>query len=516
MSSFYEEMKVPFYLLIAICVSAGTTKAQSTIRISSPTTAGFGNETTIVGANAGASSTGNENAFFGYNSGTVNTTGWRNTFLGSGTGHANTIGESNTFVGASAGRFNQDGSNNVFLGHYAGFGNTVGVSNTFSGSTAGQTNSSGSYNSFFGFGAGYNNSGGMSNSFFGTSAGSSNNNGANNTFLGMYAASFNTSGSNNTVVGYLAGQRGGVSGSIGANNVFVGDLSGYNSSGNSNTLLGSEAGLGLTSGTQATLVGAKSNVLSNNLLRATAIGYDALVGVNYGLVLGDTVHTKVGIGTAFPDQRFTLRGNINFLAHDNSIRYKNQPFIHWDDQQNLAFGPGTTLTSSARNSIILGNSEAHIGIGTNTPSNRLEINSGAEGYSGLTFSQLRTNLPPNSQTAARMLSVSETGEVVLVAPRVQLNSPEDWADHVLSSGYKLPTLETVAQFLKNHQHLPQIPSASEMTQQGMDLATLAARLVEKLEELTLYAIQADEKYRVLEHQQQVLMQRLNRLEKTQR
>ncbi len=61
----------------------------------------------------------------------------------------------------------------------------------------------------------------------------------------------------------------------------------------------------------------------NNLQRASAIGYNAKVAVDDGLVLGDSTLVKVGIGTANPQARldvrgsFRLEGNINFVASVN-------------------------------------------------------------------------------------------------------------------------------------------------------------------------------------------------------
>ena len=54
--------------------------------------------------------------------------------------------------------------------------------------------------------------------------------------------------------------------------------------------------------------------------------------------------------------------------------------------------------------------------------------------------------------------------------------------------YRLPSLAEVEQFIKEHQHLPDIPSATEVEQNGLDLGENQALLLKKIEELTLYVI----------------------------
>lgn len=103
-----------------------------------------------IGQNAGAVSTGDQNAFIGYNSGQVNTTGAKNTFIGATAGRLNTLGSQNAFIGGRAGFNNTTGSQNSFIGWQAGRDNSSGNENTFIGKYAGQTNTTGSLNTYIG------------------------------------------------------------------------------------------------------------------------------------------------------------------------------------------------------------------------------------------------------------------------------------------------------------------------------------------------------------------------------
>lgn len=64
-----------------------------------------------------------------------------------------------------------------------------------------------------------------------------------------------------------------------------------------------------------------------------------------------------------------------------------------------------------------------------------------------------------------------------------------WADYVFSPSYQLPTLEEVEAYIAKKGHLPNVPSAKEITEKGLELGEMAKIQQEKIEELTLYLIQ---------------------------
>ena len=64
-----------------------------------------------------------------------------------------------------------------------------------------------------------------------------------------------------------------------------------------------------------------------------------------------------------------------------------------------------------------------------------------------------------------------------------------WADFVFEDDYQLPSLSEVEQFIKTNKHLPDVPSASEVLENGTDLGEIDAILLQKIEELTLYMIE---------------------------
>jgi|GEM_PF-4905247 len=64
-----------------------------------------------------------------------------------------------------------------------------------------------------------------------------------------------------------------------------------------------------------------------------------------------------------------------------------------------------------------------------------------------------------------------------------------WADFVFDKNYKLTPLAELESFIKNNHHLPEIPSAKEVSEKGINVAQIDAKLLQKIEELTLYMIE---------------------------
>jgi hypothetical protein len=67
------------------------------------------------------------------------------------------------------------------------------------------------------------------------------------------------------------------------------------------------------------------------------------------------------------------------------------------------------------------------------------------------------------------------------------------ADFVFEEDYDLKKLEEIEVYIKENKHLPEIPSAKEMEKNGLDLAEMDIKLLQKIEELTLYLIELNKK-----------------------
>ena len=88
----------------------------------------------------------------------------------------------------------------------------------------------------------------------------------------------------------------------------------------------------------------------------------------------------------------------------------------------------------------------------------------------------------------------------LHAEKVKIEVSSGWADFVFAKDYKLPTLESVEKHINAHQHLPGIPSEKEVIENGIDIAEIQTKLLQKVEELTLYVIEQDKQIKQLQEQ----------------
>lgn len=84
-----------------------------------------------------------------------------------------------------------------------------------------------------------------------------------------------------------------------------------------------------------------------------------------------------------------------------------------------------------------------------------------------------TKLAVEGTIAARKVKVQQTG----------------WPDFVFADNYVLPSLDSVETFVRTYKHLPNIPNEAEIKKEGLDLGDINARLLQKVEELTLYLIE---------------------------
>ncbi|GAA3987347.1 hypothetical protein [Hymenobacter antarcticus] len=97
----------------------------------------------------------------------------------------------------------------------------------------------------------------------------------------------------------------------------------------------------------------------------------------------------------------------------------------------------------------------------------------------------------------------------LVAKSIFVTQTPSWADFVFEPTYSLRSLPELEGYLKQHRHLPAIPSAAEVAKNGIDLGTMDARLLQSLEELTLHVIELGKQNAHLQAEVAALTARVN-------
>lgn len=77
----------------------------------------------------------------------------------------------------------------------------------------------------------------------------------------------------------------------------------------------------------------------------------------------------------------------------------------------------------------------------------------------------------------------------IIAEEIRIQNSNAWPDYVFDDAYKLKSLSEVEDFINKNHHLPNIPSAADVDKEGIVLGEMQIKLMEKVEELTLYIIQ---------------------------
>ena len=106
--------------------------------------------------------------------------------------------------------------------------------------------------------------------------------------------------------------------------------------------------------------------------------------------------------------------------------------------------------------------------------------------------------------------LSVDGEVIAKKIKVQVGIP---ADYVFDVDYELMPLKQVEDYVTANKHLPNIPSAQKLVEEGWNVGEMNNKLLEKVEELTLYLIQFNKDMAQISEENRQLKERLAELEK---
>jgi hypothetical protein len=112
------------------------------------------------------------------------------------------------------------------------------------------------------------------------------------------------------------------------------------------------------------------------------------------------------------------------------------------------------------------------------------------GNVGIGTTNPQSTLAVNGTITAKEVIVTNTG----------------WSDYVFAPDYQLKPLNEVAAYVNEHHHLPDVPSAAEVEKNGVSVGEMQAKLLAKIEELTLHMISS-------EQENQELRARIEKLER---
>lgn len=204
---------------------------------------------------------------------------------------------------------------------------------------------------------------------------------------------------------------------------------------------------------------------------------------------------NVGIGTEAPLHKLDVRGNLRAanlvllsgsqisMNLDDNLTYQgykigNYSFAwmpdSWHSGSNTLWqsGYGGVKFFTAGQFRMGINFSGNVGIGTETPTHKLDVNGNIRGE----------NFYANGTVFANEVKVETT----------------KWSDFVFDEDYKLLPLEEVKAHIEEHKHLPDVPSEKQVLEEGINVAEMQVKLLQKIEELTLYVLQQDAKNKELE------------------
>ncbi|MCT4603597.1 MAG: hypothetical protein N4A59_11950, partial [Marinifilum sp.] len=84
------------------------------------------------------------------------------------------------------------------------------------------------------------------------------------------------------------------------------------------------------------------------------------------------------------------------------------------------------------------------------------------------------------------------------------------ADFVFEEDYQLRSLEEVENFVQENKHLPDVAPAKEMQENGVNQSEMNQKLLQKIEELTLYVIELNNRVNELETENKSLTGKINK------
>lgn len=245
---------------------------------------------------------------------------------------------------------------------------------------------------------------------------------------------------------------------------------------------------------------------------------------------------NIGLGTTSPLEKLHLTGNVLLNgtnpkvilggASDKAqLSYEltsNSTDFNITQFANTLFLSRTTGLFGFVNDLVV-YSNGYVGIGTSVPETRLNVLNGTDvGSASGGFLQLGSDneinvafdnneIQARNNGAVAKLTINNGGGAVqigtatvpagytfgvngrVICEELKIMDSVNWPDYVFRDDYPLRGIDELRRYIHLHKHLPNIPSADTVEKDGFLIGDMQKRMLEKIEELTLYVLLLEEK-----------------------
>ncbi len=222
-----------------------------------------------------------------------------------------------------------------------------------------------------------------------------------------------------------------------------------------------------------------------------------------GFTSGNSLIFQNGLGRLGIDfWNFGTNGVMNFYADYNNENYnqlaiKSDNTVAWGNDESWLTGyqgpnqpPSINLNKAGTNPT----ATPYIDFtsGYSFGSNHIDVRIKNSAPNTLEF---WTNMDINGNGGNKIMSVKNDGIYTK-----KLTVQATWSDFVFESGYHLLSLTELEKYINENGHLPEIPNESYISENGVELGEMASKLLQKIEELSLYLIELNKQVETLKNE----------------
>ncbi len=290
------------------------------------------------------------------------------------------------------------------------------------------------------------------------------------------------------------------------------------------------------------------NLVTSTIKPAGSGGINIINSDNKGITINNDGY--VGIWTTTPSHKFEVNGNSHF---DGDIELSAGNYLGTSEIFAIDES-GLKLTNQWDEGILI-DEEGNVGIGTENPTSKLFVAGKLtttslripESIPGDSLRDITGDILQSSDNEGNVRWISQSliddgdwtkngGNIYRLSGNVGIGTTETtdyklsvagniratevliehkdkWHDYVFEDDYNLSSVKDLEKYIKKNKHLPDVPSAKEVMENGINLGKMNGILLKKVEELTLYMI---EQQKMIDNQQELMDKQNEEIEKLKR